>query len=207
MNHLKLLAAILGMALSSCTIVDTGGAVDNIGRKIPVADSMVRYPAKHRSNKTGYTVYTEGDTAYIAIRVRYQPARAKWFRCYQIGGCPVEAYPRFYNAPFGGGSLNDGDYFAMLPADKLTAPNMPNYIQQFIPKKQLKTVPKNRIHIELAISPQCIVQRFLKDERNTANTFVQPLRWVADVADIPLSCIATPTNWILWAFGYDLWSL
>ena len=207
MNIIKLLAVGLCMAIPSCTIVDTGGAVDNIGRNIPVADSMVRYPAKHRSNKTGYTVYTEGDLAYIAIKVRYQPARAKWFRCYQIGGCPVEAYPRFYNHPFSILSDNDGVYYAVLPADKITAPNMANYIQQFIPKNQIQLNPNNRGRIELPIPPQVIVQRFLQDERTAANTFVQPLRWVAEVADIPLSCVATPTNWILWAFGYDLWKL
>lgn len=34
---------------------------------------------------------------------------------------------------------------------------------------------------------------------------MQPLRFVADVADIPLSVIATPVNWCFLLFGKDLW--
>lgn len=70
---------LAALGLSSCTIVDTGGAVNNVGRYILVDENLTKPCCKH--SNTNYTVHTYQDTAYLEIPVRYLPARNKWFHC------------------------------------------------------------------------------------------------------------------------------
>ena len=58
-----------------------------------------------------------------------------------------------------------------------------------------------------ATEQQAAVNALLPDRRSGLNTAIQPLRWAGEVADIPLSIIATPVNWIIMLTGYNLWEL
>lgn len=186
------------MALcTSCTIVDTGSAVDNVGRDIPVSQDLVGIRKRHDTA----TLYTTADgKRYIKLGVYYRPARAKWFHCFMVGGCPVELYERFY------GTLHPTEkpqiYYAEIEGEA------PLTISKLIPEADFNTDGTTCSVIRVpAYEKQAILSTHLPDHRNTLNTAVQPLRWVAEAADIPLTFIATPINWLLLPTGYSLWQL
>ena len=52
---------------------------------------------------------------------------------------------------------------------------------------------------------QKLIQSHFPEHRSRLNTAVQPIRWVAEVADIPLSIVATPINWGVILTGHNLW--
>ena len=194
-KYLALLLSVL--AVSSCTIVDTGGAVDNVGREIPVNHDLVLMK-KH--SRTTYPLYTTKDgKRYIKLRCHYLPARAKLFNSYMVGGCPVEAHERFYSSLYNGKPLT---FYAEIEGE------CPYKVKWLIPESDFSlnnvTVSQIKFHEEEA---QQALRAHLPEHRNTLNMAVQPIRWVADVADIPLSIIATPINWLILPTGYSLWEL
>lgn len=195
---------LAGMLQSQCTIVDTGGAVNNVGRYIPV-DADNTKQRKHP--KTCYTVHTCQDTSYIEIEVRYLPARNKWFHCWMIGGGYVEAYRRFEMLDSDFKHPLDGTYFARIPADKLHAPDMHRYVTELIPASRHEPFPAGTVTGTVNLPPHGAraILRHLEDDCSRANAAVQPLRWVAELADVPLSVIATPVNWCFMLFGEELW--
>lgn len=189
--------ALAVAACSSCTIVDTGSAVDNVGRDIPVYQDLVGLHKLHDTTK----LYTTADgKRYIKLGVYYRPARAKWFRCFMVGGCPVEPHERFY------GTLHPMEqpqlYYAEIEGEGSYT------ISKLIPEAEFNPAGTTHSVIRIpAYKKQAMLSAHLPDRRNTLNTAVQPLRWVAEVADIPLSIIATPINWFILPTGYSLWEL
>lgn len=194
-KYLSLLFSVF--AVSSCTIVDTGGAVDNVGREIPVNHDLVLMK-KH--SRTTYPLYTTKEgKRYIKLRSHYLPARAKLFNCYMVGGCPVEAYERFYADLYNG---KPQTFYAEIEGDR------PYRVKWLIPEADfsLDNVSVGQIAFH-ETEAQRALSAHLPEHRNTLNMLVQPIRWVADVADIPLSLIATPVNWLILPTGYSLWEL
>ena len=202
----SLLAASLAVAVftPSCTTVDTEGALNTVGRMVPVEKKHAWIEQK-KHNEKAYTVHTYGNTAYIEIPVRYIPARAKWFHCLQVGGCPVALRPYVHRRGPEYKHPKDGIYYAVVAKEQLHSPAMPALVQKLIPATE--PLPKGTTTgtITLPHGAQNIVSSHLKDELSWTNAAIQPVRWVATVADVPLSFIATPVNWILQPLGVNLW--
>ena len=204
--HKILAAAALCLAavgMSSCTIVDTGGAVNNVGRRIPVDENDTKIQ-KYRN--TSYTIHIYQDTAYLEIPVRYLPARNKWVHCRMIGGGYVEANRRFESFPCADKHPMDGIYYAMIPANKLQSRDILCHVTNVVPARSAEHFPVGTTTetIQLPQGTQRALCQ-LEDDCSWTNAAIQPLRIVADVADIPLSVIATPVNWCFLLFGKDLW--
>lgn len=190
--------------LSSCTIVDTGSAVNNIGRYIPVDEKRIHVPKTHPDKAPRYTVYTLGELSYIKLGVCYLSAKNKWFHCCQIAGCPYELYKRFYNSPSILPSLEY--YYAEISTKNLRNNNL-MHTKRLIPEKDFNPKNARRSTITIEHTAQRIISINLPERLSSTNTAVQPIRWIAEVADVPLSIIATPINWFLIPFDADLWSL
>lgn len=194
----------LVVGLSSCTIVDTGGAVNNIGRYIPVDENRILIPKKNPNTVPRYTVYTRGELSYIKLGVCYLSARNKWFHCFMVAGCPYELFRRFYNDP---SILASREYYYAEILTKHLRNNDLMLTKRLIPAKDFDPTNAQRSTITIEHTAQHIISLNLPDRISSTNTAVQPIRWVAEVADVPLSVIATPINWFLIPFDADLWSL
>lgn len=205
--HQILTATALCLAaggLSSCTIVDTGGAVNNVGRRIPIDENLAKPLRKHR--KTHYTVHIYQDTAYLEIPVRYLPARNKWFHCRMIGGGYVEEHRRFQTSLRPDEHPLNGIYYALIPVEKMQRKDILRHVTSVIPACGSAPFPAGTttVTIQLPHNAQRALSR-LEDDCSRSNYAIQPLRYIAEIADIPLSVITTPVNWCLMLFGYDLW--
>ncbi|MBE6419829.1 MAG: hypothetical protein E7031_06810 [Akkermansiaceae bacterium] len=189
---------VCALAVSSCTLVDLGGAVDNVGRQVPVSFERAVWFKKHP--RTIYPLYTTQDCKrYIELRAFYLPARAKWFNCFMVGGCPVEAHERFEASLYYG---QPQTYYAEITG------NSPYTVTRLVPAADFPTTDVCVSKIEFTEhEAQNALRAHLPDCRNALNTAVQPIRWVAEVADIPLSLVATPINWLVLPTGYSLWKL
>lgn len=208
MNRTLLLTAAATCVFSSCTIVDTGGVLDNVGLSVPVVDVQKLPKQANKYGPRKCTVYTYIDRCYIEIPVQYLALHNDWFKCSMIGGCPVYATYPYADKPSGYRHPLDGYYYAIVPKDKLHAPDMPEYatIQHGC---SLTPLPSG-IESSISTLPHHEVQRILTkmgEHRTWYNHAIQPLRWCAEVADIPLSIIATPVNWFFLPFGDGLWKL
>ena len=193
-------AALLAPA---CTTVDTAGALNTVGRTVPVEARYAKLALREHKKET-YTIHLHGSTAYIEIPVRYVPARAKWFHCLQVGGCPVME-PQERRCELQYKHPKDGIYYAVVDKAHLHAPAMPALVQKLIPATE--PLPKGTT-TQVGIQPhrvQSILNSHLDHELSWTNTAIQPVRWVATVADVPLSIIATPVNWVLQPLGVNLW--
>lgn len=209
------------LLLPACTIVDTGGAINNIGREVPVSNNYAASLATTnevsplRPNNDSVIVFTTADgKRYAQLNVRYLPARSDWFQGFQVGGCPVMAKPLFYDRP--------------LTMDEIEVGNTPHSERYYVELEGTSPCKATRLVDFSDIAPygilytkglrvdtiqmrdteqQAAVNALLPDRRSGLNTAVQPLRWVGEVADIPLSIIATPVNWFIMLTGYNLWYL
>lgn len=191
-------ALTCAVLMASCTIVDTGGAVDNVGREVPVCSGKSE---GFRKKLQACRVYTTADgKRYAKLRVRYLPARADWFRCYMVGGCPVWDVDNFYSPLIYRGETDI--WYAEL------ADTMPISATRLIPESELDLRHAASDICYLSTNAQqSIIRAHLTDRQNGWNTAVQPIRWVAEVADVPLSIVATPFNWLVMLTGYNLWKL
>lgn len=192
-----MIAAMGLLACSSCTFVDLGGAVDNVGRDLPVCRDMAHIGKPHHTA----TVWQTADgKRYLELDIYYLPARAKWFHCYMVGGCPKEAFARFYCPLLPSQKLQT--YYAEIAGDA------PYSVNRIVAAAQLDLAHAKRSVIHLPnVHKQAIVCAHLPEKRSALNTAVQPLRWAAELLDVPLSCIATPVNWLILPTGYSLWAL
>ena len=198
MAHIRQLIFSLAtpLLLPACTIVDTGGAVDNIGKEVPVcADLAVPAPKKAASAP----IYSTPDgKRYAKLNVCYRPARTSWFRCFMVGGCPVYLKSHYHRTLTHEGEKST--WYAELSDTK------PLQATRMIPEAEF-----DRSHATYANSgltagaQQKLIQAHFPEQRNGLNTAMQPIRWVAEVADIPLSIVATPINWGLILTGHNLW--
>lgn len=209
MNIIQRISVITALCLaavggSSCTIVDTGGAVNNVGRYIPVDENLANPSQTHE--EISYTVHTYQDTAYLEIPVRYLPARNKWFHCWMIGGGYVEENRRFESFSRPDKHPLDGIYYALIPVDRLQSRDALRHVTHLIPACSAEPFPAGTSTgtIQLPNSAQRALSK-LEDDCTWANYAVQPLHYVAELADIPLSVMATPVNWCVMLFGDELW--
>lgn len=182
------------MLLPACTIVDTGGAVDNVGREVPVCAESA--PTRGRKAASAPILRAPDGKRYVELKVLYRPARTDWFRCCMAGGCPV-----YLNSPG-------------IPQDNAEASTWYAELSDTAPLLATRLVPAAELDLSRATptrprlttgAQQRLIRANLPDRRNTLNTAMQPVRWVAEVADIPLSIVATPVNWLVMLTGHNLW--
>ena len=183
---------------ASCTIVDTGSAVNNVGREIPVCSDSARVGKHHDTCR----VYTDCDgKRYAKLSVCYLPARAKWFHCFQVGGCPVEIGERYYR-PGIVAPVEKRVFYAELN------PSARGGANKLIPASEFDSASCTcRLESIPLYYQQYMVSAHLPEHCTTLHDAVQPVRWVAEVVDVPLSVLATPVNWLLMMGGYNLWEL
>ena len=207
------------LLLPACTIVDTGGAINNIGREVPVSNDYAASLATTnevsplRPNNESVTAFTTADgKRYAQLNVRYLPARSDWFRCFQVGGCPVMEKPHFHNRPLttdetaAVNALNSKRYYVELENTSSCRATRLVDFSDIAPYGILYTKGLSLGHMQMSVrEQQAAVNAFLPDRRSGLNTVVQPLRWAGEVADIPLSIVATPVNWIIMLTGHNLW--
>ena len=194
-NKLLSLTAVL-LLLPSCTIVDTGGAVDNIEKEVPVcADSAV---PGHKKVASTPIFSTPDGKRYAKLEVSYQPARTKWFRCFMVCGCPVYLHDYFDSTRPNEGEKNT--WYAELSNTK------PSQAVRLIPAADFDLSQATYTHKRLTMGTvQKLVRSHFPEQRSGLNTALQPVRWVAEVADVPLSIVATPINWLVIITGHNLW--
>ncbi len=209
------------LLLPACTIVDTGGAINNIGREVPVSNDYAASLATTnevsplRPNNESVTVFTTADgKRYAQLNVRYLPARSDWFQGFQVGGCPVMAKPLFHNRPLTmdetvtGNTPSSERYYVELEGTSSGKATRLVEFSDIAPYGILYTKGLSVDTIQMsATEQQAAVNALLPDRRSGLNTAIQPLRWAGEVADIPLSIIATPVNWLIMLTGYNLWEL
>ena len=196
-NKLLCLTAVL-LLLPSCTIVDTGGAVDNIGKEVPVCADLA---APIRKKVASTPIFSTPDgKRYAKLEVSYQPARTKWFRCFMVCGCPVYLHDYFDNTQQHEGEKNT--WYAELSNTK------PSQAVRLIPAADFDLSQATYTHKRLTMGTvQKLVRSHFPEQRSGLNTALQPVRWVAEVADVPLSIVATPINWLVIITGHNLWKL
>lgn len=184
------------LLLPACTIVDTGGAVDNIGKEVPVCADLV---ASIRKKVASTPIFSTPDgKRYAKLEVSYQPARTKWFRCCMVGGCPVYLHDHFDCTRPNEGEKNT--WYVELSYTK------PSQAVRLIPAAEFDLSQATYTHKRLTMGTvQKLVQSHFPEQRSGLNTAVQPVRWVAEVADVPLSIVATPINWLVMLTGHNLW--
>lgn len=184
------------LLLPSCTIVDTGGAVDNIGKEVPVCADLA---APIRKKVASTPIFSTPDgKRYAKLEVSYQPARTKWFRCFMVGGCPVYLHDHFDSTRPNEGEKNT--WYVELSYTK------PSQAVRLIPAAEFDLSQATYTHKRLTMGTvQKLVQSHFPEQRSGLNTAVQPVRWVAEVVDVPLSIVATPINWLVMLTGHNLW--
>lgn len=184
------------LLLPACTIVDTGGAVDNIGKEVPVCADLV---ASIRKKVASTPIFSTPDgKRYAKLEVSYQPARTKWFRCFMVGGCPVYLHDHIESTRPNEGEKNT--WYVELSYTK------PSQAVRLIPAAEFDLSQATYTHKRLTMGTvQKLVQSHFPEQRSGLNTAVQPVRWVAEVVDVPLSIVATPINWLVMLTGHNLW--
>lgn len=194
-KKLRFLTAAL-LLLPSCTIVDTGGAVDNIGKEVPVCADLAS-PIRKKVASTPIFSTPDGKR-YAKLEVSYQPARTKWFRCFMVCGCPVYLHDHFDSTQQREGEKNT--WYAELSYTK------PSQVVRLIPAADFDLSQATYTHKRLTMGTvQKLVRSHFPEQRSGLNTALQPVRWVAEVADVPLSIVATPINWLVIITGHNLW--
>ena len=183
------------LLLPACTIVDTGGAVDNVGREVPVCAESA--PTRGRKAASAPILRAPDGKRYVELKVHYVPAQTDWFRCCMAGGCPV--YLKHSDtAPLN--SAEASTWYAEL------SDTPPLQATRLIPEAELDLSRATPTRSRLTTGArQRLIRANLPDHRNALNTAMQPVRWVAEVADIPLSIVATPVNWLVMLTGHNLW--
>lgn len=182
------------LLLSACTIVDTGGAIDNVGREVPICAET---PAS-RGHKAAATpiLSTPDGKRYVELKVHYVPAQTDWFRCCMVGGCPV-----YQNPP---GIPHDNTETSIWYAE--LSDTAPLQATRLIPAAELDLSHATPTRPRLTTgAQQRLIRANMPERRNALNTAMQPVRWVAEVADIPLSIVATPVNWLVMLTGHNIW--
>lgn len=193
MKKSSILLCLSAAILSSCCIVHTGKAVENVGRSLPIDTRLIPcHPCPQELKKHEYTTYTKGDTVYVEIEVKYQSARNRWITTnsnYRY--LHNEQHPLFY-ADCNSKHEGDGIYYAVFKKCKKHHSISNSFSVGMIPQKDFNPEGCRRSVVTLPYSAQDIVDRHLQERTTWYNTALIPLSWVGYVAGVPLSYVASP---------------
>ena len=117
-----------------------------------------------------------------------------------VCGCPVYLHDHFDSTQQREGEKNT--WYAELSYTK------PSQAVRLIPAADFDLSQATYTHKRLTMGTvQKLVRSHFPEQRSGLNTALQPVRWVAEVADVPLSIVATPINWLVILTGHNLWKL
>lgn len=210
MNAMTKILPLLFSALlaTSCTIVDFGGALDEVGKQEAVPQQVKRtgtYPQLLGDYKPAPTpAWQNGDTYYIQLPVAYVPAQDWWIS--HMSPHTGFDYPD---------NLTDEQisrypteiYYAVLTREQFreacSHPKIEFKRGGRLRNMQYDIIPASQVDLKGATyltdcasdMPQRILQDRLPYRRSTGNQLRRPLVFLLDVADIPLSIVATPIGW------------
>ena len=198
------------LLLPACTIVDMGGALDEIGKQEAVPQQIKRtgkpMPLLGNYEDAPTPAWKKGDTYYIQLPIAYVPAKDwhiahfspyllnnvfEWPQCLTpeaISHYPTEIYYA---------ELNRKQFAEACRHPKFEfTPRMRNMKYRILPAAEVDLTGAEKLTNCATRWPQRILQDRLPYRRTTGNQWRRPLVFVLDVADIPLSVAATPIGWV-----------
>ena len=207
MKKLLKLVPLLAM-LGSCTIVDFGGALDNVGKQVATPQTEKNSETTWKSLAYDYAptpAWKKGDTYYVQLPIAYVPAQ-DWFLFHyspSSAGGSFE-YPRHLTMEEISHYPTE-TYYAILtqeqfeeacrhPKVELT-PRMRKMKYDIVPAAEVDLTSAVKVKENTSSLPKRILLDRLPARRTTGNQWRRPLVWVLDAADIPLSVAATPIGW------------
>ncbi len=198
------------LLLPACTIVDMGGAVDEIGKQEAVPQQVKR-TGEHPKILEDYTnaptpAWRKGDTYYIQLPIAYVPAQ-DWYALHyspyllnngfewpqRLTDAEISQYPtEIYYAVLNAEQFKEA---CRHPKIELT-PRMRNMEYEIIPAAEVDLTGAEKLTDCATRAPQRILLDRLPARRTTGNQWRRPLVFILDAADIPLSIAATPIGWV-----------
>lgn len=212
------LVSCISLYTGRATIVDSGGAVANIGQQRPRLHPEPQAPAKGETDyHFHYRVWKKGDGYIIEYPVCYAPANYSvlvhraghftWRKTTLDGELParytnaeLSRYPvELYYA-----ELTEEQYKKLMEVDKRIKRSRPS------PFRDVQLRPAAEMDLSGAepvldfyderyhrITRVWNNSRELPPARRTWYNYpLMPVSWVAEVVDIPLSLVATPIGWL-----------
>ena len=196
------------LLLPACTIVDMGGAVDEIGKQVAVPQVKKR-SEKWRKGAYDYAptpAWKKGDTYYIQLPIAYVPAQYWYVLHYspyllnngyewpqRLTDEDISRYPtEIYYAV-----LNQEQFKEARRHPKIELPpRMRDMEYEIVPAAAVDLTGAEKLTDCATEMPQRILLDRLPARRTTGNQWRRPLVFVLDVADIPVSIVATPIGWV-----------
>lgn len=211
-----LLEGCISVYTGRATIIDTGGAIANIGQQRPRLRTEPEQQGE-RAPGVRHSVWKKGENYIVQLPVCYTPARysvlvhivrASWRKNTLAGEYPnphfspaeLAQYPvEYYGAELTGEQYQRLFYrvdkrikesgrsiFANVPIRPLADIDLTN-------AELVREAQGSYYHL-MRLWNGC--QELPPPRRTWYNRCLMPLSWIAEVADIPLSIIATPIGWI-----------
>lgn len=216
-----LLSSLLGSCISlytgRATIIDTGGAIANVGQQRPrLRPELPPRPKNESDYQLHYRTWKKGDRYLVELPVCYAPANYSALVHFAGHGTrrkktlAVEYPKRYSNAELSQfpveyyyAELTAEQYKKMWRMDKrIKAPKFASF--QHIPifaaaDINLRDTIPHKDYYGHSAHMQKIwqnSQEIPKPRRTWYNQCLRPISWAAEVVDIPLSLIATPIGWV-----------
>ena len=214
-----LLEGCISLYTGRYTVIDTGGAISTIGREEP--GLHYTYRAELRPEYIVHNkVWKKGDIYIVQIPVTYAAAREsvivhgrgwkntpnlwRWPDSRRSKGAAAGAQVEYYYA-----LMNEQQYRRLtFRVKRITK-------EHERPFYQVPVHPASEIDLsgaELVLDSESSLkkndvrtprlefwraERQVPDRRAWYNYFLMPLSWAAEVADIPLTIVATPIGWLV----------
>ena len=213
----SLLASCISLYTGRATIIDTGGAIANVGQQRPRLRPELPPQAKNPTNyQMHYRTWKKGERYLVELPVCYAPANYSvlvhwaghdaWRKKTQNG-----EYPK----PYSKADLSQFPveyYYAELTAEqykkmwhmnkRIKAPRLASFqhipifaaadinLRDAIPHKDFYG---HSAHMQKIWQNS---QEIPEPRRTWYNQCLRPISWIAEVADIPLTIVATPIGWV-----------
>ena len=214
-----LLEGCISLYTGRYTVIDTGGAISTIGRE--EAKLLYTHRPEHRPNYIVHNkVWKKGDTYIVQIPITYAPA-SETFILHGRGwhNTPDQwRWPDMQQRKTDSAGATVEYYYALMDEKqyrRLTVRLMRITREHHKPFYQVPVHPASEIDLsgaELVLdsaaslkkndlrTPQLEfwhAERLVPDRRAWYNYSLMPLSWAAEVADIPLTIVATPIGWLV----------
>ena len=214
----SLLGSCISMYTGRATLIDTGGAIANIGQQRPRLRPELPPKAKDKDDyQLHYRTWKKGDRYLVELPVCYAPANYSvinhfaghdtWRKKTLKGEYPhhfSEAELAQFPVEYYYAELTEEQYKELWPMRKIVKRT------SYSPFRHVPIFAACDMNWEGAIPhkdiydhPSCLHKIWLNSEeiptprRTWYNQCLRPISWVAEGADIPLSLIATPIGWVV----------
>lgn len=222
---LGLLLWLSGAYLVSCTAIDLGGAVDNIGKQVPVCyplspeapppsaclnpDAPIAFKEMGGKRSLLVSVYHREGYHYVPLPVIYVPGDKRLVKhsCLLAGQSQCGQYPATYS-PEENRQYPIEVFFAELNDTQYSRHGLPSKLilqEKALSPGSFRVLPASKLSLEGA---ECTYEDTyplpwlcsrLPARTTSLHQCLTPLSWIAEVVDVPLSILATPVGWV-----YDL---